>query len=59
MTLTTKGQPRLEIKRKADAIRGRELIRQERQDKRDFKSLQDGGNKPKPPKLKLGPLLRS
>lgn len=56
MTLTVKGG---KSPRQNAAIRGRELIRQERQDKRDFKSLQDDGNKPKSLKLKLGPLLRS
>lgn len=41
------------------AIRGRKLIREELQRKREFKSLQDGGNNPKTPRFKLGPLLRS
>lgn len=55
MALTVKGG---ESPRQNAAIRGRELIRKERQEKRDFKALQDGGNNPKP-KVKLGPLLRT
>lgn len=53
MSLTVKGG---KSPRQVAAIRGRELIRQELQRKREFKALQDGGNKPK---VKLGPLLRS
>lgn len=55
MSRTVKGG---ESPRQNAAIRGRELIREEQQRKRDFKSLQDGGNNPKP-KVKLGPLLRT
>lgn len=38
------------------AIRGRKLIREEQQRKRDFENLREGGNKPS---LKLGPFLKA
>jgi hypothetical protein len=56
MSRTTAGGTSI---RQVAAQRGRNLIQQERQRKREFKSLQEGGNKPKIKKPKLGPLLRS
>lgn len=56
MSLTVKGG---KSPRQNAAIRGRDLIREELQRQRDFKALQRGGNNPKAPKTRLGPLLRS
>lgn len=53
MSLTVKGG---KSPRQNAAIRGRELIREQRQNKRDFESLREDGNKPS---LKLGPLLKA
>lgn len=50
MTLTVKGG---KSPRQNAAIRGRKLIREQHQEKKDFESLREQGNKPS---LKLGPL---
>ncbi len=53
MTLTVKGG---KSPHQNAAIRGRELIRQDRERKKGFESLRDGGNNPPP---KLGPFLKT
>lgn len=53
MSLTVKGG---KSPRQNAAIRGRELIRQDRKRQKDFESLREQGNKPS---LKIGPLLKA